>query len=304
MEVRPFMRLCEERAVKFYTHERGGILKNYLLREKNIPHSLNAAKAEIEELWTNGANNKEEIGRKFFEDRRNRVLQSVRVFTKDQQQKKLPENFNTAKTNIAIFNSSMDEYEGIAEHKSGIYKNDNVGIEKIVAAFQHDDSKHFYLRVHPNLKGLHNSQVKQIELIGKKYSNLTVINAEDDIDTYELMDKSDKIIVFGSTTGIEAVYWNKPVILLSRAFYESLNCLYKPASHEEVLQLINNPHLKSFNQQETLKYGYWLLNKGAPYKLYKPLSPRKGLFNNEKLLPHFFWRVFYVIENKLRHGQA
>jgi hypothetical protein len=193
----------------------------------------------------------------------------------------------------------MDEFEGIAEFKNRIYENDNIGIEKIVSAFQHDPTKHFYLRVHPNLKKLENTQIREINAFANKYENLTVIKAEEDIDTYQLMEKSNKIVVFGSTTGIEAVYWNKPVILLGRSSYESLNCLYKPTSHEEVLKHINDATLSPFNQNEALKYGYWILNMGVPYKAYTPSSVRKGSFNNEELIPHFFWRAFYVLENKL-----
>jgi hypothetical protein len=304
LEVRPFMRLCESKGIKFYTHERGGVLKNYLLREKGSPHSLKLAAEEIKNLWGNGGKEKEDTGRNFFEDRRKRVIQGWHSFTADQVYNKLPENFDVSKQNITMFNSSMDEFEGIAEFKNYIYKDDNDAIEKIVAAYQHDPSKHFNLRVHPNLKNLDNTQTKQIDALSKKYANLTVIGATEDIDTYELMDKSDKIIVFGSTTGIEAVYWNKPVILTSTAFYESLNCLYKPSTHEEVLQLLNDPELKPFNQKEALKYGYWILNMGTPFEHYQPLSVQKGLFENERLTPHLFWRALYIIENKLKNAKT
>ena len=304
LEVRPFMRLCENKSIKFYTHERGGVLKNYLLREKGIPHSLLLAKLEIKNLWENAGKDKEEIGRKFFEDRRNRVIQGWHSFTADQIAKKLPLDFDTSKESIAIFNSSMDEYEGIAEFKNRIYKNDNEAIEKIVSAFEQDDTKHFYLRVHPNLKHLNNTQTKEINAFSNKYKNLTVIKAEEDVDTYELMEKSSKIIVFGSTTGIEGVYWNKPVILLSRAFYESLDCTYKPASHAEVLKYINDPNLHPFNQYEALKYGYWCLNMGIPYQYYTPTAVRKGSFEQKPIMPHLFWRVFYIMQNKLKNAKA
>jgi len=304
LEVRPFMRLCEKKSIKFYTHERGGVLKNYLLREEGIPHSLMLATNEIRDIWENGGKDKEEIGRKFFEDRRNRVIQGWHSFTTGQTYNKLPAGFDSNKENITIFNSSMDEYEGIAEFKNRIYKDDNEAIEQIVSSFLHDDTKHFYLRVHPNLKKLDNTQTKKINSFIGRYNNLTVIGAEEDIDTYELMDQSNKIIVFGSTTGIEAVYWNKPAILLSRAFYESLDCIYKPASHAEVLKFINDPNLQPFNQKEALKYGYWCLNMGIPYQHYAPASIRKGSFNNKQIVPHLFWRALYILENTIKKSEA
>ena len=299
LEVRPLMRLCEQKSIRFYTHERGGQLGKYLLRENSIPHSLIAAKIEIEKLWADGGEEKEKIGKNFFEDRRNRVVHNGYAFTKNQQYNKLPENFDKSRTNISIFNSSMDEYEGIAEHKSSIYRNDNEGIEKILLHFKNDKTKHFYLRVHPNLKNLNNTQIKEIEAIAANHKNITVIRAEEDIDTYALIDNSDKVVVFGSTAGIEAVYWNKPVILLSRAFYDSLNCVYKPSSHEETISLMDDNNLKPLNQSEALKFGYWILCRGIPFKDYQPLSVRKGNFLGKPLMPHTFWRMMYIIENKI-----
>lgn len=304
LEVRPVMRLCEAKSIKFYTHERGGVLSKYMLREGSIPHSLEKAAAEIQELWGSGGAEKEQIGRKFFEDRKNRVIQGWHTFTGNQTWNKLPADFNPDKMNVVIFNSSMDEYEGIAGFGSRVYKDDNSGMEQILSSFQHDPSKHFYLRVHPNLKGLKNTQLKQIDQIAANYKNLTVIPAEEDIDTYGLMEHADKVLAFGSTMGIESVYWNKPVLLLGRAFYERLNCLYIPATHEEVVEMINKTDLLPFNQSEALKYGYWLLNFGNPYKHYKPTSVTKGIFDEKRITPNLFWRVFYVMQNKLKHERS
>jgi len=304
LEVRPFMRLCEAKSIRFYTHERGGVLSKYMLREGSIPHSLEKAAAEIEELWGNGGPEKEQIGRKFFEDRKNRVVQGWHTFTHNQTWNKLPAGFDHNKMNIVLFNSSMDEYEGIAGFNSRIYKDDNDGIQKIVSSFLHDTSKHFYLRVHPNLKGLKNTQLKQIDEIAANYKNLTVIRAEEDIDTYGLMDHADKVLAFGSTMGMESVYWNKPVILLGRAFYECLNCLYIPASHDDVVEMINKTDLLPFNQHEALKYGYWLLSFGKPFNHYKPTSVTKGIFDEKPITPHLLWRFFYVMQNKLKNEKS
>jgi hypothetical protein len=304
LEVRPLMRLCETKSIKFYTHERSSVLSRYLLREQATPHSLESASKEIQKLWDEAGDEKEEMARQFFEKRRNRIVLGWYSFTAKQTLKQLPESFDFQKINIAIFNSSLDEYEGISGFKTGVYKSDNDGIEKLVFAFRNDEKKHFYLRVHPNLKNKKNTQLKEIEEIGKKYKNITIVWPEEDIDTYELMDKCNKVVVFGSTMGIEAAYWNKPVILLGRSFYESLNCTYQPASHEEAVKLISDENLPPLNQEEALKYGYWSLNKGVPFEYYTPSAVTKGSFDNKQITPHLFWRAFYILQNKLKNVKA
>jgi hypothetical protein len=53
------------------------------------------------------------------------------------------------------------------------------------------------------------------------------------------LDASDLVVSFGSTMGIEASYWSKPSILLSRCIYEKSGSVYVPKSKEEVVSLIS-----------------------------------------------------------------
>ncbi len=290
VESRPLLRLCEQRAVQFYTHERGGQLNRYLLRENSTPHSLEAIHREIEDLWNHAGEKRIEQGRKFFVDRRNKVIQAWKVFTEDQKQGSLPHSFDHSKKNIAIFNSSMDEYEGIAGYKNKIYKDDNDGIASICAAFVNDPSIHFYLRIHPNLKGLQNSQTRQIEQIGKTYKNLTIIGADEEVDSYKLMEAADTIVTFGSTMGIESVFWNKPSVLLGRAMYENIKGLYLPATHDEAVKLLKD-NLQPNPDNDAVKFGYWCLNFGKQFKYYTPSGISKGEFMGAPLQVSFYDKV-------------
>ena len=304
LEVRPFMRVCEKMGIRYFTHERGGVLQRYMLRERSIPHSLSVATAEIRDLWGEGGSEKETIGRKFFEDRRKRVIQGWHTFTNGQVEQKLPAGFTKERENVVIFNSSMDEYEGIAGFTNPVYKDDNDGLERILAHFKEDHSRHFYLRIHPNLRGLDNAQLREIKRIAAVYDNLTVIAAEEDVDTYALMDAADKVLTFGSTMGAESVFWNKPVILVGRAFYEELDCLYRPGSHSEVVKQLEAPDLRPYNQTEILKYGYWSLLFGEPYKRYRSVSVVKGTFDGRPIHPALVWRGLYVMRNKLQQWKV
>lgn len=105
----------------------------------------------------------------------------------------------------------------LVQWKDTIFFNQNETIRNIVSHYIDDDSIHFYLRVHPNLKNINNYQTQKIKELN--YKNLTIINAESTIDSYNLMNVSDKILIFSSTMGIEASFYNKVVILLGRAFY-------------------------------------------------------------------------------------
>ena len=67
---------------------------------------------------------------------------------------------------------------------------------------------------------------------------MTVISPSEDINSYDLLDASDKVVIFGSTIGLEASYWGKPVILLGCSWYYYENVCYIPKSLNELNTLL------------------------------------------------------------------
>ncbi|VXC13008.1 conserved hypothetical protein [Flavobacterium sp. 9AF] len=285
IENRPLLRVCQQNNMNYVTHERGGKLNTFLFRENSIPHSIETVSKEMEYLWEQATDEKNIIGEQFYKNRIKRVEEAWYSFTKEQKEGSLPESFknNDGKKVITIFNSSLDEYEGLEGFGPYFYENDNIGIKQIAESLSNRDDIKLYLRIHPNLKGLKNAQNKFIEEEIKTLSTIEIIGAEDSVDTYALINQSDIIIVFGSTVGAEAAYAGKNVILLGKAAYENLNCFYIPKNHEEVIQAIVNPNFEfsKINTEAPLKYGYWNENFGIRYQIYEPINIGKGKYNGK-----------------------
>lgn len=73
------------------------------------------------------------------------------------------------------------------------------------------------------------------------------------------MDHAEKIVVFGSSTGVEGTYIKKPIVLLGGSFYYYLDATYNPKSQEEAIHLILSK-LEPKPQLGALKFGYYLMN--------------------------------------------
>ena len=286
IENRPLLRVCQEKKLDFATHERGGKLNTFLFRYNSIPHSLQTISQEIENLWSIGSEDKYQIGASFYNKRIKRVEDAWYSFTKNQQEGRLPESFHkkTGKI-ITIFNSSLDEYEGLEGFGPYFYDNDNEGIKAICESLSNNVDVKLYLRVHPNLKGFDNSQNRFLKDLQSKYSSLEVIAAEDSIDTYALINASDIVVVFGSTVGAEAAFAGKNVVLLGQAAYQDLNCFVKPKNHLELIDVLTNKDYKfpEINHEDTLKYGYWNESFGMEYKYYEPKSIAEGTYRGNKI---------------------
>lgn len=299
LENRPLLRLCQQLEIPYATHERAGLLNRYLIRENSIPHSIQSAANEIEELWSNSTEDKINAGRSFFINRRNKLQQGWYSFTTDQEEGLLPEQIHCNGKRIVIFNSSIDEFEGVDGFENPIYDDDNEGIKLICEAFKDEKNTQIYLRVHPNLRGLENTQMKQLWQLNRDYTNLTLIAADEAIDSYALMEAADIVLTFGSTIGIEAAFWGKPVVLAGRSFAENLNCFYKPINHDQLIKLLKSPSLPPLNNLDAVKYGYWEQHYGCQFMHYKPSSVTSGTFKGKVVEAKGIFKIIKAIKNKL-----
>ena len=104
----------------------------------------------------------------------------------------------------------------------------------------HKQNIHFYLRIHPNLKNNKYKYHTDLFKLEQIYPNISIIKGNSPISSYSLMSNSDKIIVFGSTMGIEAGFFGKQVLLLSPANYQELSVCYYPKSIIDIENFIDN----------------------------------------------------------------
>lgn len=275
---------CRKRGIDAYIFDKMGSPDKYILSKNYHTLDLGRINNNIENFWKNSTNpDKEKIGEDFFINSRKGLEQGWLSYIKDQVQNQLPDNFNSSKKNIAVYNSSVYEYATNMSWKNHIYKDEIDGLWQILNCFKDNDDFHFYLRIHPNQKNMNNEQSRELKKIGDaNFKNLTIITADDIIDTYALLEACDTTLVFVSTVGIEACYWGKPVILAGRTSYQKLDCSYNPQTHKEVVELLKSD-LKPKNKRNTFKYGYYFLENGINYKYFKSTSLFSGKFMDEEL---------------------
>lgn len=293
-QYRPVLNLAQKYHLNYWCTEslimaNGEIRKNYYLND--IPHSVGANQKKYNDMWIKWAINpvqREKIARSFFENRRNAMYAGDRIYTLHQKLGQLPEHWDDNKENIVIFNSSEDEYCAVSEEydKAALFPSQLIGIKAILEHYRGDKKKHFYLRIHPNLINV--IYKYHSELYKMSYENLTVIPANSPISTYTLLDKADKIIVFGSTVGIEASYWGKPVICLTCALYKLMNIAYFPQNMIELWKYLDISDLPPLYNENVLKYGlFYMTNMHAPSKYVSNNFKAYRLFGKEYKVPAY-----------------
>lgn len=227
-----------------------------------LPHSIQVNTQRIEDLWRKSPlsdKKKSEIASSFYTRRRAGILVADNaVYTSAQKQGVLPQGFNHTHKNIAIFNSSPDEFEAVGGEweENIVFFSQFDAIEYLLK--NSNPEVHYYLRIHPHLKNVDYIAYKDLYKLCI-YPNLTIIPPESNVSTYSLMDACEKVITFGSTMGVEATYWGKPSVLIGRAMYEKLNVCYSVSDKDEIIPLLERK-LTPKPQIGSLKYAYYLLD--------------------------------------------
>ena len=283
---KPFHNLAQHYGIEYIATElaydsEGNMRKDYY--HNDIPLSYDAMARKAIEGWEEGKkDNKEELSRQFFENRRNGAFAGDVIYTKDQKKGLLPDDYQEGKENIVIFNSSEDEFFSVSHEcdNAVIFPNQYIGLTKILEHYKGDETKHFYLRIHPNLKTV---PWKSHTLLYKlKYDNLTIVPPDSPISSYALMDIADKVIVFNSTMGVECSYWEKPVIALSKCFYTALDVVYTPKDEIEVYKLLDGK-LASKKNENCLKAAYFLMGYVTEPFVYYSNKVKKVTFRGKAL---------------------
>jgi len=257
--------------------------QEYILLENANGVDLNFIKSSIQR-WKKSFSSDTEaeaLSRSWFERTRSGNKEILCNYLREQTVGSLPDGFDRRKRNIVIFGSSEDEIVVAPGWDNLFFANQTDGIQYLLDHCQ-DPSIHFYLRAHPNLTGLDCAQNRQLASLRGR--NFSLIAPESSVDSYALLEASEKVITFGSTIGIEATYWRKPSILVGRSFYEDLDACYRPLSPSELMQMVV-AELTPKPQGNALQYAYWWKRRGIKLRHVVPNNPVTGAIGTIKGSP-------------------
>lgn len=278
------MAAAAKKNIDCYVHERGSTFKKYSLFKNHKIHDIEKMTFFYESMWEEESNKsrKIEVGKLFFQERRQNIIGSWKSFLDQQKQDLLPSNFNRENHNLVFYCSSEDEFEGISEEWNNPLNANQLGILLKIADWIKSKNIHLYVRMHPNQSKMDAMYLSDFEQL-KEFNVVTVINPDSEISSYALMDACDKVITYGSTTGVEALFYNKPSILVNKALHWNLKGMIKPNNWEELKDLILDIELSPVKENDALKWGFFMKMYGEEFKFYKPKDYKSGTYRGYNL---------------------
>lgn len=266
----------------FENYRSGGFLE---LFGNHLPHDILNKNKLIEEHWDQNQdqNKKLEIANDFFVEKRKGAAISDKAYTKNQKKGKLPQGYDSSKKTFVLYNSSDDEFASVGrQFENPFFKDQLEGILYLTDYFKEKNNFQLIIRMHPNLKGLKRDYLDPIYALENEFQNIILIKPQDDADTYELMNVANTVISFGSTAGLEAAYWGKPVILLGKSFYYYTGVAYVPESKKEITKLIEED-LAPLDRISAQKFGYYIMSGGVKANYFYS-DPEKNYYFKEQPL--------------------
>ena len=227
-------------------------------------HSVKGNCDAIRRFWDDSKvpiDERRKIAASFYENRIKAVKTNDKVYTAGQTTGLLPDDWDNSKTNIAIFNSSEDEFAAIGGEfmENNLFSSQLEGIKFLLENIT-DSSIHFYLRIHPNLMRVDYKYHTDLYSLPKSYRNITVIPGNSPVSSYSLMNSCNRIVTFGSTMGVESAYSGKSSIVLRRCGYYYLNVCFVPNDQKDVLDFVRGKISYTPNKEDALKYSYYYYN--------------------------------------------
>ncbi|KPQ23110.1 MAG: Capsule polysaccharide biosynthesis protein [Halomonas sp. HL-48] len=258
--------LCEQIGCNILYYERMNSWKNLKIQKPRI-HDFLATSHIVKSFWEDTRDTrKEKKGQSFFEENKSNK------FTHN-----FSEKLGIDKDIISFFTSSEDEYASLDSRicLSDIFENQRKAIEWLISWAASQKKYTLVIRLHPNQKYICTKDYEYWHNLSGE--NLVVVPSSSKIDSYDLINRSSKVVSFLSTVGIEATRSSIPSITLGNPIYKGIDAVYEPTNIEQLTYLLEN-NIKSKARESTTPFGYYNLKFGPKLSFYAKLGINS--FNN------------------------
>ena len=293
---RPLFRIAKILKIKVTILEHATIFRNSKgVRNyaDHLPYDYNFFSNKIKNYASKFSSKiKKKYSNNYFEfKQRGLVVNDKTSYVKNQKKDFLPIQWDIKKKNIVFFTSSDDEYEVLGnQYKNLLYQNQTNAILQIINSFIDKDKSnyHLWIRIHPNLASVKWSYSSNILKLENLHPNVHIIKPSSKVSSYKMISLCDKFLTYSSSSALEAVYINKPTILLAKTYFDKLKCFYVPKNHKETIKLIFNSKLAPKKRDEIRKFALFWIESGIKQKYFSGNFIDGFKFNSKQINYSFF----------------
>lgn len=176
--------------------------------------------------------------------------------------------FSSSGDEIAELDLSWDSYFG--------------GQESALRVLTHEcRQRNYYLvvRSHPHKRFKPKEDVAEWMAAIESIQPDVHLDPHADVDSYTLMREADVIVTYGSTTGVEAAFAHKPVIVMGPCAYDRLGAATGVSTTAELSRALESP--TPGNWSGAVSYGLMMMRRGFNYNFVQRSAQETLMINGQ-----------------------
>ena len=199
------------------------------------------------------------IGCSWFDERRKHIAPNNSLFVENPR---LGESVDLpqGKRVIAYFSSSGDEIAELEIDWGMFIGNQEAALQLLADECRRLPDTTLVVRSHPHMRMKPEQDLQEWMRAVDRAAPDIHLDPYSSVDSYALMTQADLVVTYGSTTGVEAAYAGKPVIVMGPSAYDQLGCARFVATQEELAAALVDTRPGSWSA--AVSYGLMMRRRG------------------------------------------
>jgi hypothetical protein len=174
------------------------------------------------------------------------------------------------KKTVVFFSSSGDEISELDLNWDDYFESQENALHVVSRICKEDPNVFFVVRSHPHKRHKPDLDVSEWLASVENAAPDLHLNPHSEVDSYTLMRQADLVITYGSTTGIEAAFAGKPVIVMGPSAYNSLGAAVQVFDENDLRMAIREPRVGS--HASAISFGLLMKRRGFNFHQIKATS--------------------------------
>ena len=223
------------------------------------PHLQGRMTAMYDRWSIEGVDDRDAIGSKWFTNRQRHADANNAIFVEHQEQGHLSE-LPQADQLVAFFSSSGDEIAELELDWSDYLGSQENALRLLADACRARAGTALVVRTHPHMGLKPTDDLERWNAAVGEAAPDAHYDPFSKVDSYELMRRADIVFTYGSTSGVEAGFMGRPVVVMGPSAYDELGCAHRISSSQEIVSALDQP--PETKSTAALPYGLMMQRRG------------------------------------------
>lgn len=223
-------------------------------------HDWSALQVRMRQMYdTWDPEERDRIGGQWFEERLGHVDPRNALFVESQTVGKGLERTEGQRM-VVYFSSSGDEISELDLDWGDYFYGQPGALRAIADVCRAQPDTTFVVRTHPHKRMKPTRDVEEWHEAVREAAPDVHLDEYSDIDSYTLMRQADVVVTYGSTTGVEAAYAGKPVIVMGPSAYDELGCAVRVTDAQDIERALRDA--APGDRKGAIAYGLMMRRRG------------------------------------------